>query len=109
MAGWYRAGEVHSLSRPMLRALSAGADSERALLLSPRRAYTALVVGHQQPAAAASRRPGGGPPDLLRHAWLAEGAAQYFSGQVPFLRAAIAMRLRAGPGAVPAGRAGRRR
>ena len=41
VAAWYRAHEVHSLSRPMLRALSAGADSERAMLLSPRRGFLA--------------------------------------------------------------------
>ncbi|MGH2980255.1 MAG: hypothetical protein ACRDLQ_11565, partial [Solirubrobacterales bacterium] len=37
VAAWYRAGEVHALSPPTLRALAAGADSRRALLLSPRR------------------------------------------------------------------------
>jgi hypothetical protein len=33
---------------------------------------------------------------LLRWAWLAQGAAQFFSGQVPHLRAAIGRRLREG-------------
>ena len=45
---------------------------------------------------------------LLREAWLPEGAAQHFAGQVPFLRAAIATRLRAGRRQVPARPARRR-
>jgi hypothetical protein len=40
---------------------------------------------------------------MLRHAWLSEGAAQHFAGQVPFLRAAIATRLRSGRVKVPPG------
>ena len=87
----------------MLRALSAGADSERAMLLSPRRAYTALVVGINNPLLPPPSRPAAVTPDLLRHAWLAQGAAQHFSGQVPFLRAAIAMRLRQGRVPFPPG------
>ena len=107
MVGWYRTGEVHALSGPALRDISAGADSERALLLSPRRAYTALVIGTNNPLLPPPARPGQ-LSRLLRVAWLAQGAAQYFSGQVPLLRAAIAMRLRHGrvkfpPGARDAG------
>jgi hypothetical protein len=103
VAAWYRADEVHSLSRPMLRALSAGADSERALLLSPRRGYTALVVGINNPLLPPPSRPAAIRRTLLRHAWLAQGASQYFSGQVPLLRAAIAMRLRHGRVRFPPG------
>ena len=41
----------------------------------------------------------------LRWAWLVEGAAQYFSGQVRHVRPAVARRLReAGPPAFPPGR-----
>ena len=96
VAAWYRADEVHSLSRPMLRALSAGADSERAMLLSPRRAFTALVVGINNPLLPPPSRPAAVRRTLLRNAWLTQGASQYFSGQVPLLRAAMAMRLRQG-------------
>jgi hypothetical protein len=103
VAAWYRADEVHSLSRPMLRALSAGADSERAMLLSPRRAFTALVVGINNPLLPPPSRPATVRRTLLRHAWLTQGASQYFSGQVPLLRAAVAMRLRQGRVPFPPG------
>jgi hypothetical protein len=95
MVGWYRTGEVHVLSGPALRDVSAGEDSERALLLSPRRAYTGLAIGTNNPLLPPPARPGQ-LIRLLRSAWLAEGAAQHFSGQVPFLRPAIATRLRGG-------------
>jgi hypothetical protein len=102
VAAWYRAGEVHSLSPPVLRALAAGADSERAMLLSPRRGFTALVVGVNNP----TLPPPSGPGAVgrsLRHAWLAHGASQHFCGQVALLRAAIAMRLRQGRVPFPPG------
>ena len=57
MVGWYRSGEVHTLSGP-----------------------------------------------ALREPWLAEGAAQHFAGQVQFMRAAIATRLREGQVRFPPGR-----
>jgi hypothetical protein len=95
VAAWYRAGEVHTLSPPVLRALAAGPDSERAMLLSPRRGYTALVVGENNPLLPPPSRPAA-VGRALRHAWLVQGASQHFSGQVPLLRAAIAMRLRQG-------------
>jgi hypothetical protein len=102
VAGWYRAAEVHTLSPPMLRALAAGPDSERAMLLTPRRAYTALVVGTNNPLLPPPSRPGA-VARAVRHAWLLQGAAQHFCGQVPLLRAAIAMRLRQGRVPFPPG------
>jgi len=102
VAAWYRAGEVHTLSPPVLRALSAGADSERAMLLSPRRGFTALVVGENNPLLPPPSRPGP-VRRALRHAWLPHGASQHFSGQVPLLRAAFAMRLRRGRVPFPPG------
>jgi hypothetical protein len=102
LVGWYRTGEVHTLSAPALREISAGPDSERALLLSPRRTYTALAIGTNHPLLPPPSRPGH-LSRLLRAAWLPEGAAQHFSGQVPFMRAAIATRLRAGRVKFPPG------
>jgi len=102
MVGWYRAGEVQTLSAPALREASAGPDSERALLLAPRRAYTGLAIGTNNPLLPPPSR----PPHiarLIRHPWLSEGAAQHFAGQVPFLRAAIATRLREGRVPFPPG------
>jgi hypothetical protein len=40
---------------------------------------------------------------LVRAMWLADGAAQYFAGQVPLMRAAIATRLREGSVRFPPG------
>ena len=102
MVGWYRTGEVHTLASPALRDISAGPDSERALLLSARRTYTALAIGTNNPLLP----PPAGPGQLmrlLRTAWLSEGAAQHFAGQVPFMRAAIATRLRTGRVKFPPG------
>ena len=95
MAAGYRGDEVHTLSPPALRALAAGPDSERAMLLNPLRAYTALVVGTNNPLLPPPSRPGLALR-ALRHPWLGQGAAQHFAGQVPLLRAGIAMRLRQG-------------
>jgi hypothetical protein len=102
VAAWYRAGEVHTLSPPTLRALAAGPDSQRALLLSPRRGFTALVVGVNNPLLPPPSRPAA-VTRTLRRAWLAQGASAHFSGQVPLLRAAIAMRLRQGRVPFPPG------
>jgi hypothetical protein len=95
MVGWYRTTEVHTLASPALREIAAGPDSERALLLSARRTYTALAIGTNNPLLPPPARPGR-LARLLRTAWLPEGAAQHFAGQVPFMRAAIATRLRSG-------------
>src|SRR3954452_15738054 len=95
MAGWFSAGEVHVLAPQVLRRAAAGQDSLDALKRTPQRAYTLLVVGENTPAVPPPFRRGS-VSRLLRNSWLAEGAAQHFSGQVPFLRAAISTRLRRG-------------
>jgi hypothetical protein len=102
VAAWYRADEVHTLSPPALRGLAAGPDSERALLLSPRRGFTALVVGVNNPLLPPPSRPAA-VWRSLRQAWIAQGASQHFAGQVPLLRAAVAMRLRQGRVPFPPG------
>lgn len=93
-AGWFSERELHVLSRPALeRRASRSAGSLEALLLSPEHEYAHVVVGANNPglpppfSAASFRR-------YLRWTWLCEGAAVYFSGQGPFLRAAISRRLR---------------
>jgi hypothetical protein len=93
-AGWFSERELHVLSRPALeRRASRSEGSLDALLLSPEHEYAHVVVGASNPdlpppfSVASFRR-------YLRWAWLCEGAAVYFSGQVPFLRAAISRRLR---------------
>jgi hypothetical protein len=102
MAGWYGANEIHTLAPAGLRASAGGPDSLGALLLTPQRAYTMLVVGVNNAQLPPPFRPRAFLP-LLRSAWLLEGAAQFFSGQVPLLRAAIAIRLREGRMRFPPG------
>ena len=45
MTGWVTSGEVHTLAPAVLRRLAGGEDSLKALMLSPERAYTRLVLG----------------------------------------------------------------
>jgi hypothetical protein len=103
LAGWFNAKEVHTLAPDALRKLAAGPDSRQALMLTPERTYTMLVVGSNN-----SLLPPPFRPSTFRNywrlAWLAEGAAQYFSGQLPHLRAAIARRLRGSAPSFPPGR-----
>jgi hypothetical protein len=96
LAGWFGAVELHVLApRLLARRASAVPGSRELLMLTPRALYAAVVVGANNPEL---------PPPFrvrsfmryLRWAWLAQGAAQYFSGQVPHLRPAIARRLREG-------------
>ncbi len=96
-AGWFASGEMYVLSPRALEArASAVPGSREALLRAPLHEYAHLVIGANNPDL---------PPPFarrslaryLRWAWLAEGAASYFSGQVRHLRPAIARRLREGP------------
>jgi hypothetical protein len=100
IAGWFGAKEVHTLAPNTLRKLAGGPDSRQALMLTPERIYTLLVVGANNPLLPPPFRPATFR-NYWRLAWLAEGAAQYFSGQLPHLRAAIARRLRSGPPSFP--------
>ena len=93
MAGWFNSKEVHTLAPDALRRLAAGPDSRQALKLTPERTYTMLVVGSSNPLLPPPFRPSTFR-NYWRLAWVAEGAAQYFSGQLPHLRAAIGRRLR---------------
>ncbi len=94
--GWFGAREIHVLSPSALEQRASSAEgSFEALMLAPAALYAGVVVGANNPEL---------PPSftlasfmrLMRWAWLAGGAAQYFSGQVPHLRAAIGRRLREG-------------
>jgi hypothetical protein len=94
--GWFGSREIHVLSPAALeRRASSAEGSLEALMLAPIALYVSVVVGANNPEL---------PPPftgasfnrMLRWAWLAQGAAQYFSGQVPHLRAAIGRRLREG-------------
>jgi len=100
MAGSFTQREVHCLAPSVLRRGAAGDESLKALLLTPQRYYTMLAVGTNNPLLPPPFRPAS-VARMLRRPWQAEGAAQYFSGQVPLLRAAIAVRLRRGPAKFP--------
>lgn len=100
LSGWYSAGEIHMLSPKALRKIAAGPDSLRALQLTPERSYTLLTVGVSNPLLPPPFRPSS-LRHYLRSAWIAEGAAQYFSGQLEHLRAAVSRRLRGPAPALP--------
>jgi hypothetical protein len=95
-AGWFAHGEIHVLAPAALERLASKAPGSReALELAPLHEYMHLVV--------AANNPGVPPPfgvrgfgRYLRRAWLVEGAATWFAGQVPHLRVAVARRLREG-------------
>jgi hypothetical protein len=102
MAGWFGRAELHVLAPDALRKRAGGRGSLEALMLTPERTYAQLVVGTNNAALPPPFRPGAFAR-LLRCAWLSEGAAQYFSGQVPHLRSALSRRLRDGPVPFPPG------
>ncbi len=96
-AGWFAGGEIHVLAPEALEARASGVPGSReAMRRSPRHEYAHLVLGANNPAL---------PPPFtpatfrryVRAAWLCEGGAAHFSGQVRHLRSAVARRLREGP------------
>src|SRR5262245_49704190 len=95
LAGWPMDGEIHVLNDSWLERRAAGEDSLRALRGTAERMYCQIVLAANNPAL---------PPlwtpkrflAYLRWAWLVEGAAQYFTGQIGLFRAAVITRLRDG-------------
>lgn len=95
LAGWATASEIHVLNEEHADRRAAGEDSRKALRGTAQRLYTQIVLAANNP----ELPPPWGPRRFaryLRWAWLIEGAAQYFSGQVPLFRAATIRRLREG-------------
>ncbi len=95
LAGWAMATELHVLNDHYLDRRAAGEDSRRALRGTAERLYAQIVLSENNE----RLPPPWGPGRFgryLRWAWLIEGAAQYFTGQVPLFRAAVVRRLREG-------------
>jgi hypothetical protein len=95
LAGWAMATELHVLNDDFMDRRAAGEDSRRALRGTAERLYVQIVLGannERLPPPWGPRRFG----RYLRWAWLIEGAAQYYSGQVPLFRAAVIRRMREG-------------
>jgi len=105
-AGSFGRREIHVLAAEELEKRASGsAGSREALLLSPLHEYAHLVLGANNPALP----PPFTPATFTRYArlaWLSEGSATHFAGQVPHMRAAVVRRLREGdrPAFPPAAR-----
>src|SRR4051794_21728629 len=99
VTGTWGRRELHVLApRRLEERASAVPGSRELVLLSPAGLYCRLVVGSSSRALRSRRRAG-------RLAWLAWGAAEWFSGQTAHARPAIARRLREGrPPSFPPGR-----
>jgi hypothetical protein len=87
---------IHVLAPATLLARASKVPGSREMLArAPDVLYARLVVGHNN-----RRLPPPATPSRLAHrlrwAWLVEGAARYFAGQVEHARPAIARRLREG-------------
>ena len=97
VAGWAGRGAVHVLAPRVLADRASNVPGSREMLmLTPAALYTQLVVAECNPALPPPWRPGG-VTRAWRWAWLLAGAAQWFSGQTPHARPAIARRMREGP------------
>jgi len=90
VTGTWSRRELHVLApRRLEERASAVPGSRELVLLSPAGLYARLVVGSSSRALRSRRR-------ARRLAWLAWGAAEWFSGQTAHARPAIARRLREG-------------
>lgn len=96
LAGWATRNELHVLNDEALEQRAGGEDSLRALLGTASRLYAQLVIADQN----GKTPPPWGPGSFLRYArwaWMVEGGAQYFAGQVGAFRPAVLRRLNEGP------------
>ncbi len=106
VVGWAGDPEIHVLApRALAKRASNVEGSLEMLMLAPVALLARRVVTGANPALQSRL----GPRMLARYtrwAWLIEGAAQFFSGQIDHVRPAIARRLREGPApSFPPGRA----
>jgi hypothetical protein len=106
VVGWAGERELHVLSPRLLAQRASNVEgSLEMLMLAPAGLLARRAVAVRQP----GFPPPVGPARLarwLRHAWYAEGAAQWLSGQTGHVRPAVARRLREGGApSFPPGRA----
>ena len=96
LCGWPSGGEMHMLAPRLLERRASNVPGSRELvMLTPAALYAQLVVAANNHALPPPFR----PASFARHvrwAWLAAGAAQYFSGQTAYVRPAVARRLHEG-------------
>lgn len=96
VVGWFSQREIHVLAPRLLKARASNVPGSLEMnLLAPAALYAQIVVGTNNPGLPPPFRPASFAR-YLRWAWLAAGAAQYFSGQTPYARPAIARRLHEG-------------
>ncbi|MGI8558608.1 MAG: hypothetical protein ACR2ND_09905 [Solirubrobacteraceae bacterium] len=96
LAGWCASGEMHVLAPRLLEARASQVSGSREMvMLSPASLYAQLVVAANNHALPPPFKPASFSR-YVRWAWLPAGAAQFFSGQTAFARAAIARRLHEG-------------
>jgi hypothetical protein len=105
LVGWTAVDSLHVLAPRLLAQRASNVEGSLELLML---APSALLARRYVSANHPGLPPPFGPRTFarwLRWAWLVEGAAQYFSGQVRHVRPAVARRLRdAGPPAFPPSR-----
>jgi hypothetical protein len=96
LCGWTAGSELHMLAPRLLeRRASSVTGSREMIMLTPAALYAQLVVAANNHALPPPFR----PTTFARYlgwAWLAAGAAQYFSGQTAYVRPAVARRLHEG-------------
>ena len=96
LVGWFGSDAIHVLAPRLLTARASSVPGSREMnLLAPAALYTQLVVGANNLRLPPPFRPSSFTR-YVRWAWLAAGAAQWFSGQTAYARPAIARRLREG-------------
>jgi len=105
LVGWAAVDALHVLAPRLLAHRASNVEGSLELLML---APSALLARSYVAANHSGMPPPFGPRTFarwLRWAWLVEGAAQYFSGQVRHVRPAVARRLReGGPPSFPPGR-----
>ena len=97
IAGWVSRREMHVLAPSALEARASNVQGSREMLaLSPAALYTRRVIDENSPTLS-NATPLSRVGLELRWAWLLEGGARWFAGQIDHARPAIARRLREGP------------